>query len=337
VQWGRIADVNYNRLNESLKLLEDFIRFSLENKLLLTAVRAIRTRFLRVKKRISTADIIETRASRSDLGRSPAFDRSARRASDDIVIANLARAKESARILEEILKIKDIRSSALMKDIRFRLYDLESALYTAVKRCFDPSLYVIIDEHYFAPSRLEKDVQTMVQCGVTMVQLRIRDLPDRIFLRYAKKIMGVLEGTKVVFIVNNRIDIARACGAHGVNIGRRDLPVRVVRDLIGDQRIIGVSARTIAQARQAEHNGADYLGVGAVCPTRTKKDARVIGLAGLRRICKAVKIPVVGIGGIDNHNYRSVLRSGASGIAVSSYLYQGSIRKNIRSLTGRRS
>jgi thiamine-phosphate pyrophosphorylase len=330
VQWGRIADVNYNRLNESLKLLEDFIRFSLENQLLLTAVRAIRTRFLRVKKRISMSDIIQTRASRSDLGRSPAFDRSARRASDDIVIANLARAKESARIL-------DVRSSALMKDIRFRLYDLESALYAAVKRCFDPSLYVIIDEHYFTPSRLEKDVQTMIQCGVTMVQLRVSDLSDRMFLRYANRIMGVLEGTRVVFIVNNRIDIARACGAHGIHIGRRDLPVRVVRDLIGDQRIIGVSARTIAQARQAEHNGADYLGVGAVCPTRTKRDARVIGLAGLRRICKAVNIPVVGIGGIDNHNYRSVLKAGASGIAVSSYLYQGSMAKNIRSLTGRRS
>ncbi|MBN2619686.1 thiamine phosphate synthase [candidate division WOR-3 bacterium] len=337
MQWGRIADVNYNRLNESLKLLEDFIRFSLENKLLLTAVRAIRTQFLRVKKRISMSDVIQARASRSDLGRSPAFDRSARRTSDDIVIANLARVKESARILEEILKTKDVRASAFMKEIRFRLYDLESALYAAMKRCFDPSLHVIIDDHYFMPSRLEQDVKTMVRGGVTMVQLRINDLSDRMFLRYANKIMGVLEGSRVVFIVNNRIDIARACGAHGVHIGQRDLPVRAARDLIGDQGIIGVSARSITQARRAEHDGADYLGVGAVCPTRTKHDARVIGLAGLRGICNAVSIPVIGVGGITNRNYRSVLRAGASGIAVSSYLYQGSLKRNIGSLTGKHS
>lgn len=336
MQWGRIADVNYNRLNESLKLLEDFIRFSLENRSLLASVRLIRARFLSVKKRIPVADIIDARASRSDLGRSPAFDRRTKRTSEDIVIANLARAKESARILEEIVRTRDVRSGVLMKDIRFRLYDLEGGLYAAASRRFDPSLYVVIDENYVTPSRLERDVKTMVRCGVTMLQLRVKDLPDRTFLRYAERIMAVLEGTRVVFIVNNRADIARACGAHGLHIGQHDLPVRVIRDLIGDQRIIGVSARTVTRARQAERGGADYLGVGSIYATRTKKDARVIGLKGLHRICNAVSIPVVGIGGIDAQHRRSVLNAGASGIAVSSYVFQGSLGQNIRSLTGKR-
>lgn len=336
MQWARIADVNYNRLNESLKFIEDIVRFSFENKILLVDIRKIRAQFLKVKQLVPVASIIKTRASDRDLGRAARFDHTTRRDMDDLLIANMTRTKESARILEEILRARIPRASALMKDIRFRLYDLEQSLYAVSSRTFDPSLYAIFDESFVDNSRFERDIRIMVRSGVTVVQLRIKHLPDRVFYRHAKKVMKVLANTKVVFIVNNRIDIALACKAHGVHLGQHDISVKAARELLGDHCIIGVSAHTPVQAKKAQRNGADYLGVGSVFPSATKRDSHIIGLNGLRRVCKVVDIPVVAVGGLNKRNYRSALRAGAQGIAVASYLFKGSLRKNIRSLTGKR-
>ena len=326
--------MNYNRLNESLKFVEDIIRFSIEDKKLLKEIRGIRVRFLEVKKHMPVASIITTRASQRDPGRSAAFDRAVRRSTNDLVAANMTRAKESARILEEILRTRVSRTSGIMKDIRYRLYDLEQALYAVFSRTFDPRLYAIFDETFIKPSRLEHDIKIMVRSGITMVQLRIKNRSDRDFYHYAKRIMKFLNQSKVIFIINNRIDIAIACNAHGVHLGQQDISVRAAREMLGDHRIIGASVHTRTQAHRAQREGADYLGAGAVFPTATKKESRVIGLKGLRSICNSVDIPVVGIGGIHRKNYRSVLHTGAAGIAVSSYLFQGSLRQNIRSLTG---
>jgi thiamine-phosphate pyrophosphorylase len=336
VQWGRIADVNFNRLNESLKLIEDVIRFSLENKQLLQDVRKIRTRFLEVKKRAPITLVISKRSSKYDLGRPAVFDRGGHRSEKDLVVANITRAKEAARILEEILRMEPAKVSHIMKDIRFRLYDLERALFAYYSRAFDPSLYAILDEVFIEPSRLERDIRTMTRNGITVVQLRMNNANDKTVYRFAVKIMRLLSKSSVVFIVNNRIDIALASRAHGVHLGQHDIPVRVARIMLGDHHIIGKTVRTVAQARTAQREGADYIGAGAVFPTRTKEDARVIGIKGLRKICNAVDIPVVGIGGLDNKNYQGVLKAGASGIAVSSYLFQGHLGRNIRSLTGKR-
>ena len=336
VQWGRIADVNHNRLNESLKFIEDILRFSLENKQLLQDVRAIRTQFLKVKKLVGFAAVIAQRSSKRDPGRPAVFDRGAQRTPGELLIANMTRAKEAARILEEIYRATIPRAGRIMKDIRFRLYDLERALYVYNSKTFDLSLYAIMDEIYIDASRLERDVKTMVRWGVTAIQLRMHRATDRKTYQYGMKIMNQLSRTRVVFIMNNRIDIAIACNAHGVHVGQHDLPVQVARKALGDHRIIGKTVRTVAQAQQAEREGADYIGAGAVFPTVTKKNARVIGIKGLREICRAVDIPVVGIGGIDNKNRKEVLGTGASGIAVSSFLFQGSLIRNIRSLTGKR-
>lgn len=336
VQWGRIADVNYNRLNESLKFIEDIIRFSLENKTLLHDIRKIRAQFFEVKKQVPRASVISLRASSRDLGRSARFDRTTRRTTNDLVMANMSRAKESARILEEIFRKYMPRASKLMKDIRFRLYDLELALYAAYSRSFDPALYAIFDETYILPSRFERDVKTMIRSGVTAVQLRIKRRSDRFFSHYAKKLMRLLDQTKITCIINNRIDIALASNTHGIHLGQQDMPVRTARKLFGDHRIIGVSAHTIIQAKTAQSEGADYLGVGAVFPTETKHERRVIGLKKLHAICNAVSIPVVAIGGINRDNFRSAILAGAAGVAVCSFLFKGSLQKNIRSLTGKR-
>lgn len=323
-----------NRLSESLKLIEDFIRFSLENKSLLTQIRALRHSFLRVKRSPRAAVFIEHRQSKIDLGRGARFDSVKRSNSMQVITSNLARAKESARILEEVFKVCGPAESRIIKAIRFQIYDIEQNIQQHIARQFNLQLYAIIDDTYVKKSKLNKVTRQLVRHGATMIQLRAKGLSDPQFLDYARTIRRNLEGTSVVFIINDRVDIALACRAHGVHLGRDDVPVKTAREIIGDFRIIGASARTLKQAVKAEKAGADYLGVGAVFKTPTKPDAQVCGLGTLRRISRRVSIPVVGIGGITDENYKRVLAAGAAGIAVSSFLFKDSVTKRVRSLTG---
>ena len=279
---------------------------------------------------------IRHRESRKDLGRAPAFDRRKKHSIQEVLIANFSRAKESARILEELLQADHARASGMMKKIRFKVYDLEKHLSSIMDRTFDPSLYVILDEQYLRPAHLEKDLHTMIVNRVTMVQLRVSTMNDRMLLRNAQRISEILRDTGVTFIVNNRVDIALLCRAHGVHLGQRDVTISAARMMLGEHRIVGVSARTRAQVLKAQRNGADYIGVGAIFQTRTKPDARVIGLPKFKKLCQITHVPIIGIGGITDRNYRSVLRAGASGIAVSSYVFKGPLRRRIRSLTGKR-
>ena len=333
MRWERIADVNLNRLDESLKFIEDVVRFSLENRLLLTQIRKIRQEFLRVKKALPMAYILSFRRSSADLGRSAKFDVRMRGSTRDIIAANITRAKESSRILEESFKSSNVLMSTRMKKIRFNLYDLEKAITGVFERKFNPRLYAIIDEKYLKTYNVKDMIHVFENNGVTMIQLRIKTLSDRKFYKYAVMIKNALRKEEVKFIINNRLDIALACRAHGVHCGQEDMPLRKIRGMLGDNYLIGVSAHTLEQAQRAQQEGADYVGVGAIYKTRTKSDARVCGLSVLRSICKKVTIPVIGIGGITNKNYRKVLKAGAAGIAVSSYLFDGNVRKNVRALT----
>ena len=336
MNWERIADVNLNRLNESLKFIEDVIRFSLENKVLLIRIRKIRNEFLRIKKDISLADIINSRQSSHDLGRAAKFDIQTKKTSEDLIIANLTRAKESARIIEEILKSINLKISNRMKEIRFQLYDLEKYIIGCLKKIFNPRINAVIDEKYLSAYRIKNMMDVLENNGVTMIQLRIKTLSDRKFYNYAVRIKKFLKKKEIKFIINNRLDIARASGADGVHLGQDDMPARMARRILGENYIIGVSAHNIDEANKAEKEGADYIGVGSIFRTKTKSDAHICGLSVLKSICKKITIPVVGIGGITNRNYRDVFRAGAAGIAVSSYLFEGDLLKNIRSLTPRK-
>jgi thiamine-phosphate pyrophosphorylase len=336
VNWERIADVNLNRLNEALKFIEDVIRFSLENKVLLIRIRKIRNEFLKIKKDISLADIINSRQSSHDLGRAAKFDIQTKKTSEDLIIANLTRAKESARIIEEILKSINLKISNRMKEIRFQLYDLEKYIIGCLKKIFNPRINVVIDEKYLSAYRIKNMMDVLENNGVTMIQLRIKTLSDRKFYNYAVRIKKFLKKKEIKFIINNRLDIARASGADGVHLGQDDMPARMARRILGENYIIGVSAHNIDEANKAEKEGADYIGVGSIFRTKTKSDAHICGLSVLKSICKKITIPVVGIGGITNRNYRDVFRAGAAGIAVSSYLFEGDLLKNISLLTHRK-
>lgn len=181
----------------------------------------------------------------------------------------------------------------------------------------DYSLYLVTDELLAGSRGVEAAVHAAVAGGVTVVQLREKQTTGRAFLERACALGEWLRGRGVTFIVNDRIDIALACGADGVHVGQEDLPCRVARRLMGPDRIVGVSVSTVAEALQAEADGADYLGVSPVFSTLTKTDTpEPTGLAGLTAIRAAVRLPLVAIGGIHVGNARQVLAAGADGIAV---------------------
>ena len=181
----------------------------------------------------------------------------------------------------------------------------------------DYSLYLVTDRG-LARGRASVDlVREAVAGGVTCVQLREKDRGTREFIAEARALLAELQGTGVPLIVNDRVDVALAAGADGVHLGQRDMAIADARRLGPPGWIIGISAESLADAIRAEREGADYLGVSPVFATPTKTDhAPPLGLAGLRAIRAAVKLPLVAIGGIQAENAREVIRAGADGLAV---------------------
>ena len=164
---------------------------------------------------------------------------------------------------------------------------------------------------------LEDFLEAAIRGGVDIVQVRERDLTDGELLRALEGVRAVTHRLGVPLVVNDRPDLAVLCGADFVHVGQDDLPARDVRALMGPRALIGVSAATVEEGVAAEREGADYLGVGAIYATGTKPDAGApVGLDRLREIGRAVRLPLVGIGGITADNAAAVIRAGASGVAV---------------------
>ena len=164
-------------------------------------------------------------------------------------------------------------------------------------------VYGVTDASWTGRFTLLEQVEQALKGGVTCIQFRDKQLENDAFLREAKKMKVLCEKYHVPLIINDHVDIAVRCGADGVHVGQKDMEAKEVRKLVGEKMIIGVSARTVEQAIQAEQAGADYLGVGAVFGTSTKMDAEKISLERLKEICQAVTIPVVAIGGVQKDNF----------------------------------
>ncbi|MBK5251509.1 MAG: thiamine phosphate synthase [Peptostreptococcaceae bacterium] len=190
------------------------------------------------------------------------------------------------------------------------------------------SLYLVTDRGLLQGRDLLGSIREAIEGGATLVQLREKDLPEEAFLDLALKVRQLTDSYGIPLIINDNISIAKAVGAAGVHLGPDDLSVSNARLFLGDSMIIGASANCLAEALAFEKEGADYLGVGALFPTETKKDAETVSLDTLRAIKDAVNIPIVGIGGIGLDNVRDVMASGVNGIAVvSAILKETDIKK----------
>lgn len=180
----------------------------------------------------------------------------------------------------------------------------------------DYTLYLVTDRDVLKGKDLCEAIEASIKGGVTLVQLREKDISSLDFYNLAVAVKKITDKHNVPLIINDRIDIALAVDAAGVHVGQSDIPTKVARKIIGEDKILGISAATLEEAKLAEAEGADYLGIGAVFPTDTKKDARSVSIELLEEIKKSLTVPVVGIGGISQNNAELLKESKIDGIAV---------------------
>lgn len=181
---------------------------------------------------------------------------------------------------------------------------------------FDYTLYLVTDRQLMSCDSLTEAVEQAILGGCTMIQLREKELSLLEFYNQAVAVKQVTDKYHIPLIINDRIDIAMAVQATGVHIGQHDLPAAAVRKVIGENMLLGVSASSIAEAIQAQQDGADYLGVGAMFPTGTKTDADSVSMEELQKIRAAVSLPIVVIGGINKGNAWRFKPMGIDGLAV---------------------
>ena len=184
------------------------------------------------------------------------------------------------------------------------------------KHMTDYTLYLVTDRKVLGQRDLASSIEEAIKGGVTMVQLREKTVSTMEYYHMALKVKKVTDKYGIPLIINDRVDIAMAVDANGVHLGPDDMPVDVARRIIGNGKLIGASANCVEEALKYQHQGADYLGVGALFPTKTKNNTEHVSLEQLKCIKNTVKIPVVGIGGISMENAPLVRAVGVDGIAV---------------------
>lgn len=181
---------------------------------------------------------------------------------------------------------------------------------------FDTSLYFITDSSNYTEQEFLNRVEKALQGGVTLMQLREKDKTTREYIELAQKVHSITKKYNVPLIIDDRVDVALAVNAEGVHVGQSDMPVSLARKLMGENKIVGATTKTVEQAKEAYEQGADYLGVGAIYPTTTKVKTVLTSTDTLRDICNAVSIPVNAIGGLNKDNIDILEGISISGICV---------------------
>ena len=177
-------------------------------------------------------------------------------------------------------------------------------------------LYLVTNRYQDSLESFLEKVETACRSGVTIVQLREKNLTTNQYYQLAKKVKEITDAYQVPLIIDDRLDVCLAVDAAGLHIGDDELPVSVARKVLGPEKILGVTAKTVKRALEAEEGGADYLGTGAIFPTTTKENAPITLISTLKTICQRVAIPVVAIGGLTSENIEQLIGTGISGVAV---------------------
>ena len=177
-------------------------------------------------------------------------------------------------------------------------------------------LYLVTNRYQDSLESFLKKVETACSSGVTIVQLREKNLTTNQYYQLAKQVKEITDAYQVPLIIDDRLDVCLAVDASGLHIGDDELPVSVARQVLGPEKILGVTAKTVKRALEAEEGGADYLGTGAIFPTTTKENAPITLISTLKTICQRVAIPVVAIGGLTSENIDQLIGTGIAGVAV---------------------
>ena len=177
-------------------------------------------------------------------------------------------------------------------------------------------LYLVTNRYQDSVESFLEKVETACRSGVTIVQLREKNLTTNQYYQLAKQVKEITDAYQVPLIIDDRLDVCLAVDAAGLHIGDDELPVSVARKVLGPEKILGVTAKTVKRALEAEEGGANYLGTGAIFPTTTKENAPITLISTLKTICQRVTIPVVAIGGLTSENIEQLIGTGIAGVAV---------------------
>ncbi len=315
----RILDANVNRAAEGIRVVEDICRFNYEDEKLTKKLRDTRHK---VRKNLKYLDskLLKHRDSAHDIGKKITTQSKIDKKNDtaQIITANFKRALEALRVIEEISKTTtDMYDTGKEYEaLRYELYYLEKeVLSLSSKKRLPSGIYGITFEKFSNGRSNIEVVEEMIKAGIKVIQYREKDKSFKEMYEEAKILRDMTKKEGVLFIVNDHVELAMMVDADGVHIGDDDWPLKEVRKLVGDDKIIGLSTHSKEQALRAVKLGADYIGVGPIYDTKTK-DYPTVGIEYLEFVVQNISIPFVVIGGIKEHNIKEVINAGAKSIAL---------------------
>jgi thiamine-phosphate pyrophosphorylase len=315
----RILDAASNRAGEAVRVIEDYARFVLDDRHLAGECKSLRHRLTAALSVFPAAQRHAARETRADVGTTLSLETERQRADLRAVVgANFKRLEQALRSLEEYAKPTSAPTAAALEQMRYRAYTLERAIditADSLERLAGARLYVLTDGRESADA-LARWVDGLVAAEIDVIQLRDKRLADRQLLDRAHVVRRQTQGSKTLFIVNDRPDIARLAGADGVHVGQEELSVKEARTIVGPDALVGRSTHSLEQAREAVLDGANYIGVGPVFPSLTKQFAEFPGLELLRAVSAEIRLPAFAIGGICAGNLAEVRACGFSRVAV---------------------
>ena len=315
----RILDAAFNRLLEALRVIEDQLRFGHCRTQIAAFWQQLRrdAGALRSRLEADAGDFsryrdVEGDPLRGHPGSGPHRDRG------QLLSANISRARESSRSVEETIRTTFPSSTSDAESLRYRIYQLESITIGTLQRSprlEDRLLYLLVTEELCHGNILETAVAA-IDGGASMVQLREKTMEDQRLLALAKQLRQITADGNALLIINDRVDIARLCQADGVHLGQQDLTPHEARQILGPDAIIGLSTHGPEQARGAEMSGADYIGVGPIFLTDTKRHREAVGTEYIQQSKEACGLPGYAIGHVDDETIDEVIDAGATRIAV---------------------
>ncbi|MDY0166558.1 MAG: thiamine phosphate synthase [Thermoguttaceae bacterium] len=316
----RVIDAAANRAREALRVVEDYLRFILDDRFLTGRCKTLRHDLTAALQRISSVHRLAARETQADVGTQlTTAGEAVRTDAAGVLAANFARLQESLRSLEEFGKLADPEFAARIKQLRYSSYTVHRAVEItrrSSERLGNARLYVLLDGQA-SVLELRRLAESLVEAGANVLQLRDKHLPDRELLGRARLLREVTADKAILFVMNDRPDLAVLSRADGVHVGQEELPVKDIRQVVGPDMLVGVSTHSIEQARKAVLDGADYIGVGPTFPSGTKRFERFPGIALLRAVSAEIRLPAFAIGGITCDNVGEVVAAGFARVAVS--------------------
>jgi len=302
-----------------MRVVEEYARFVLDDSHLTGLQKQLRHELTEILRALPREELCAARATEQDVGTQVTTQEEFRRHDvRDVAIANQKRVEQALRSLEEFLKPWDGAAARRIEQLRYRAYTVGRAWELtdfSRQRLRQATLYVLIDGGP-TPEAFSRGVAELVRAGTHVLQLRAPGLDDRQLVARGRRLRELTRETPTLYVMNNRPDLAALTQADGVHVGQDDLSVKEVRAIAGPHVLVGVSTHTLAQARQAVLDGANYLGCGPTFPSRTKSFESFPGVEFLRAVSQEISLPAFAIGGIRLANLAEVQAAGFSRVAV---------------------